>query len=197
MLNIGVTGGIGSGKTSVCKIFESLGVPVYYADDRAKYLMENNAEIIQKVKKLFDEDIYLAGIPDRKRIAEIVFQDKEKLNALNAIIHPAVGLDSKNWQKEMEKEGHPYVLREAALIYETGMDKKLDKVIVVNAAKSIRIKRVMQRDGISEDAVLARMDKQWPQEKKNALADFLIENDGESALIPQVQHLHKILSRPN
>lgn len=193
MLNIGITGGIGSGKSTVCKIFESIGVPVYYADNRSKFLLANNPEVIQKVKGLLGEDVYVNEIPNRKKIAAIVFNDSEKLNALNAIMHPAVAEDSIHWQKERQKEGHSYVLREAALVYETGMDKKLDKVIVVDAPKNMRIQRVIDRDNITEDEVLARMSKQMPQEEKNKRADFLIVNDGKTELIPQVRQVHQEL----
>lgn len=193
MLNIGITGGIGSGKSTVCKIFESIGVPVYYADNRSKFLLANNPEVIQKVKELLGEDVYENEIPNRKKIAAIVFNDSEKLNALNAIMHPAVAKDSIHWQTERQKEGHSYVLREAALVYETGMDKKLDKVIVVDAPKNMRIQRVIDRDNITEDEVLARMSKQMPQEEKNKRADFLIVNDGKTELIPQVRQLHQEL----
>lgn len=191
MLNIGITGGIGSGKSTVCKIFESIGIPVYYADDRSKFLMANNTEVIEKVKALLGDDVYTDGRPNRKKIAEIVFNNNEKLKALNAIMHPAVREDSTKWQAKMKKKGHPYVLREAALVYETEMDKTLDTVIVVDAPKAIRIKRVMERDGVSENEVKARMDKQMPQSEKNKRADYLIKNDGKTELIPQVRNLHQ------
>ncbi|MEX2588670.1 MAG: dephospho-CoA kinase [Chitinophagales bacterium] len=191
MLKVGITGGIGSGKTTVCNIFKSIGVPVYNADKRAKTLMETDEALIGKIKGLFGNNIYNDKNLNRKQLAEIVFNDAEKLKALNALVHPAVGKDALHWQEKMEKAGHPYTLKEAALLFETGSYKALDKIIVVDAPEKLRIQRVMKRDTVSEKEVRARMDKQWPQTHKNELADFIIHNDGENTLIPQVRELHK------
>lgn len=191
MLKVGITGGIGSGKSSVCKIFEVLGVPIYYADDRAKALMTTNADLIAGIKERFGEAAYLNGQLDRDYLAQQVFHNKEALAALNALVHPAVALDAARWHKEHLNA--PYTLKEAALLFEAGSYKQLDKIIVVTAPKEIRIQRVMQRDNVTADQVEGRMNNQWPEEKKVALADYIIDNSGEQELIDQVMQLHQQL----
>ncbi len=189
---IGVTGGIGSGKTTVCKIFESLGIPVYYADERAKAIMVENKEVVEKVSQLLGPQAYSpAQQLNRAFIASEVFGDKKKLQALNSIVHPAVFEDSKKWFKA--NAGSVYCLKEAALLIESGSYKTLDKLIVVTAPKELRIERVCQRDGVDRAAVLARMDKQMPEPEKLAFADFVIKNDGAHSLIKQVWEVHQQL----
>ncbi|MCF8245892.1 MAG: dephospho-CoA kinase [Saprospiraceae bacterium] len=191
-LQVGVTGGIGSGKTTVCKIFEQLGIPVYYADERAKALMVANRGLIAKVKKLFGEAAYLPqGGLNRKWIGSIVFQDAKKLEQLNAIVHPAVFSDGEKWHAKQRNT--PYTIKESALLFEIGSQIFYDKTIVVFAPKEIRLKRTILRDGSTRDAVIARMDKQMDDEKKVQLADFVIINDGKKMLIPQVLLIHKQL----
>ncbi|MBK7870120.1 MAG: dephospho-CoA kinase [Saprospiraceae bacterium] len=195
-LKVGITGGIGSGKTTVCKIFETLGIPVYYADERAKWLMVNDPDLIKDIKVLFGEAAYdLEGHLNRKYISDIVFNNPEKLNQLNSLVHPAVAKDGSAWNQA--QVGVPYTLREAALIYEAGINKHLDYVIVVTAPLELRIQRVMQRDQIPREAVEARIDKQMPEEEKVRLGDFVIVNDGEQALIPQVLAIHQKLCKEN
>lgn len=190
---IGITGGIGSGKTTACRLFEILGIPVYYADDRAKWLMQNDKELIVQIKDAFGEGAYQAsGVLDRTYLAGIVFQDKSKLEQLNSIVHPAVRTDGINW--DAEHSGFPYTLREAALLYESGIYELLDQIITVTAPEAVRIERVMKRDNVDEAAVRARMDKQWPEDKKVELADFVIYNDGKQSLIQQVYHIHQQLT---
>lgn len=191
MLKVGITGGIGSGKSSVCKIFEVLGVPIYYADDRAKALMTTNTDLIAGIKERFGEAAYVNGQLDRGYLAGKVFNNKEALAALNALVHPAVALDAERWHKEHLKA--PYTLKEAALLFEAGSYKQLDKIIVVTAPKKVRIQRVMQRDNVTAELVEARMNNQWPEEKKVALADYVIDNSGEQELIDQVMQLHQQL----
>ncbi|GAB5554508.1 MAG: dephospho-CoA kinase [Saprospiraceae bacterium] len=189
---IGITGGIGSGKSTVCKIFEVLGIPVYYADDRAKSLMVQDKALVEAIKKLLGEAAYQAdGQLDRGYVANIIFRDKDKLAALNALVHPAVAKDGESWH--FSQKNVPYTLKEAALLFEAGSYKHLDKLICVVAPKAMRLKRVMERDQVEESAVLARMDKQWPQSKKAVLSDFIIYNDGSIPLIPQVLRIHKKL----
>lgn len=196
MLKVGITGGIGSGKSTICRIFQSIGIPVYYADDKAKYLMKTDANLISKIKDLLGNDVYdNENNLNTKRIAEIVFNDKEKLKQLNSIVHPAVGIDANNWQKEMEKQGYHYTLKEAALLFESGSYKQLDKIIVVDAPEKLRIQRVMKRDQVSEHEVYNRIKNQWPQDKKNKLADFIINNDGEESIIDQVVLINKELRK--
>lgn len=192
MLKIGITGGIGSGKTTICKIFETLGIPIYYSDIRAKELMVENEALITKIKEAFGEAAYLEnGSLNRAHIAQIAFSDKSKLAELNSIVHPAVFQDGNDWVK-MQKNV-PYTLKEAALTFEGGGHKFLDKVITVFAPKEIRIDRVIARDNTSREAVEARINKQMPDEEKVKLADFVIYNDGEQGLIEQVLAIHKKL----
>ena len=196
MLKIGLTGGIGSGKSTVARIFETLGIPVYYADDRAKQILADDPEVIRRVTELLGPEAYGPdGSPDRSFIAAQVFADTEKLRALEQIIHPATFADAARWQDEQANKGFPYTVKEAALLYESGSYRSLDRIIVVTAPEPVRIARVVLRDGSTEEQVRARMDKQLPEEEKAGRADFLIVNDGQHALIPQVVQLHRRLLR--
>lgn len=170
---IGLTGGIGSGKSSIAQHIESLGVPVYIADIEAKKILETDV-VIAKVVALFGEDILDKEKIDKKKIAALVFQDPEKLRKYNNIIHPEVFLHFQNWVKQ--HENLPLVVKEAAILFESGSYKDCDKIILVTAPKETRIKRVMKRDGVSREAVEQRMAHQWDDEKKKALSDFVIEN---------------------
>jgi len=189
MFLVGITGGIGSGKTTVCKIFEVLGVPVYYADERAKWLLNNDTTVKEKVVALLGNDAYSNGELNRPLIAEKVFADKNLLEEYNSIVHPAVAEDTLTWSSQHLDE--PYVLKEAALLVETGSYLNLDKLIVVTAPEKIRIERVMQRDELSEAAVMARIKNQMPESEKVKLADFVIVNDGTQSLIEQVKNIHQ------
>lgn len=188
MLRIGITGGIGSGKTTVCAIFSTLGIPIYNSDERAKKIMVENQSVVNKLKAQFGSTIYFEdGSINRVLLSQIVFNDKEQLTKLNEIVHPAVFEDMIKWYAQ--NQNHKYVLQEAAIMYESGSYKMLDKTILVYADQEIRIERVMKRDKVDRIAVLARMDKQMPESEKLKLADFLIYNNGES-LIDQVMKLH-------
>jgi dephospho-CoA kinase len=189
-LKIGITGGIGSGKTTVCQIFSAMGIPIYYADDRAKALMVTNLDVVSKLKSLFGKNTYLPdGSLNRQHLSNIVFKDKEMLEKLNAIVHPAVHEDGITWQNAQKNV--PYTLKEAALLFEAGSYKALDKVVTVFAPKEIRLQRVIKRDQSNRAAVEARMDKQMDDFKKMHLADFVIFNDGKHPLIPQIHRLHQ------
>ncbi len=200
MIKVGITGGIGSGKTTVCRIFEILGVPVYYADDRAKWLMENRSEVAEALRAAFGEKVFDAtGRLDRGYLSSIAFSDPEKLAALNAIVHPAVFEDGFQWEMEQAEKGVPYCLKEAALLVESGSYRFLDKLIVVTAPEEVRIARVIARDGATEEAVRQRMARQLPEADKVALADFVVQNDGHLMLTGQVLFIHRQLlqqSRP-
>lgn len=191
MLSIGITGGIGSGKTTVCKVFEVLGIPVYYSDDRAKELMHTNVALVTALKQAFGEEIYSNGELNRKLLASKVFNNQEQLAKLNSLVHPAVAEDAIAWQ--MAHANATYTLREAALLFETGSYKALHKTIVVTAPLAARVQRVVQRDHTSEEQVLARIKNQWPEEEKLALADYVIINDGTHPIIEQVLHIHRQL----
>jgi len=191
MMKIGITGGIGAGKTTVCRIFETLGIPVFYADDESKRILFTDLSVLERVRKSFGDEVFSNGIPDRKKLATVVFGNPEKLQQLNAILHSTVFQHFDNWM--MEKKQSPYILMEAALIYETAREGFLDKVIVVSAPEEARIRRIMMRDKISEADVRARMRQQYSQEFKEQKADFIIENDENQLLIPQVMEIHEKL----
>ncbi len=194
ILKIGITGGIGSGKTTACHIFETLGIPVYYADDRAKALMTENADLVKSIKQLFGNDAYLPdGTLNRQHIADIAFHNPLKLNELNALVHPAVWLDGEKWHAAQTQA--PYTLKEAALLFESGGNKLLDKIITVVAPVEIRIERVLLRGGgtMKRSDVEARIAKQLSDEEKIKQSDFVIYNDGSHLLMPQVVAIHRLL----
>ena len=190
MLKIGITGGIGSGKTTVCQIFEKLGVPVYYADRRAKELMEEDKQLMTAISSEFGEAVYTDGILNKKLLAEMVFNDEEKLLKLNSLVHPAVMGDSLSWNEILARKGYSYTLRESALLIETGVYRLLDKIIVVSAPEEDRIKRVMERDATTAEQVLARIKAQMLDEQKVKYADYIIINDTIMDLVPQVTKIH-------
>jgi len=191
MLKIGITGGIGSGKTTVCKIFEVLGIPVFYADPEAKNIMVKDELLIAGIKETFGEESYFSdGTLNNKHIAGIVFNDEAELKKLNALVHPAVFRGFDNWEKQIPAST-PYTLKEAALLFESGSYKMCDINILVTAPLELKISRVMQRDGISAEQVKARMDKQLSDEEKVKLADYSIINDEKNSIIEQVYTLHK------
>jgi len=188
MLRIGLTGGIGSGKSTVARIFEVLGIPVYDADSASKRLMIEDEELKKNIQNSFGDASYLDGKLDRKYLAEVVFNDPEKLSLLNSFVHPATIKHAKQW---MKKQHAPYVIKEAALIFESGADKDLDFVIGVRSPLSLRLKRIMERDGVSEEQVEARMNSQMNEEEKLRLCKYVIVNDEQQLLIPQVLELHE------
>ena len=191
MLKVGITGGIGSGKTTVCKIFEMLGIPVFYADTVSRNLVQQNPEVIAAIKTSFGNGIYQDALLNTKALAKIVFNDPEKLRKLNSIVHPSVFRMFNEWIAK--HTGYAYVLKEAALIFETNAHLTLDAVIVVTAPDSMRIKRVMQRDGAPEADVQQRMKQQMPEAEKRKQATFIIHNDESELLIPQILAIHKKL----
>lgn len=191
MLKVGLTGGIGSGKTTVARIFEVLGIPVYYADDAAKRLMNEDPELKQAIISQFGDLVYPEGKLDRKAMASLVFGNKEKLELLNSLVHPATIRDGDKWGLQ---HATSYVIREAALIFESGVFKTLDFVIGVSAPSELRIRRVTERDRINEEDVVKRMNNQWDEEMKMSRCDFLLFNDDKQLLIPQVIALHEKLT---
>ncbi len=188
-LQVGITGGIGSGKTTVCKIFEILNIPIYYADMEAKKLMVTNELLIQEIKDFLGPQAYLEeGQLNRKYIAQQVFNDEQKLKRLNSIVHPAMYKDGLRWHKE--QKGVPYTLKEAAILFESKGHRSMDKTILVVAPLDIRLERVMARDKATKEEVLARVNKQMPDEEKIPLADFIILNDGKAPIVPQILKIH-------
>lgn len=182
-LKIGLTGGIGSGKTTVAKLFEKLGVPVYYSDVETRRIINTNPQIKANIIKHFGEESYINGELNRKYIGGIVFLDSSKLQLLNDLTHPAVAEDVKNW---FAKQTTPYAIEETAIIFETGIEKNFDYIIGVTAPEEIRIKRVMTRDNLSEAEVKHRINKQMSDSEKMKRCDFVILNDGTSSLESQV-----------
>jgi dephospho-CoA kinase len=191
MLKIGITGNIGSGKTTVSKIFEVLGIPVFYADSEAKKVMVTDETLIESLKKTFGADSYFAdGSLNNRYIAGIVFNNEAELKKLNALVHPAVFRAFDSWAEQITNV--PYVLKEAALLFESTSYKMCDKAIMVTAPPELRMQRVMQRDGLSREEIVSRDSRQFSEEKKLALADYAIRNDNKEMVIPQVLALHEL-----
>lgn len=191
MLKIGLTGGIGSGKSTVARIFNVLGIPVYSADDAAKRLMIEDEELKKNIIKSFGEESYINGELNRKYLSAQVFNDRKKIELLNSFVHPATIKDAAQW---MDKQQSPYIIKEAALIFESGSNLFLDYVIGVQSPSELRIERVMNRDKISREQVEARMKLQMVEEEKMKRCDFIIVNDEQQMLIPQVLLLHEKFS---
>jgi dephospho-CoA kinase len=187
MLKIGLTGGIGSGKSTVAKVFELLNVPVYYADEASKRLYHTDKQLMADIKKHFGEDVYTKDQLNRSKLADLVFNNPEKLELLNQLVHPPTIRDAEEW---MRKQNAPYVVKEAALLFESGSVAGLDYVIGVQAPLYIRLKRAMDRDKVSREQVLNRMDRQLDEEIKMRLCDFIIDNGEQKLVIPQVLELH-------
>jgi dephospho-CoA kinase len=195
MLKIGITGGIGSGKTLVAHIFRVLGIPVFDADETAKKIMNKDEALKAEIVKQFGQKAYKGGVLDRKYLEDIVFKDSFQLEKLNAIVHPATIRAANEW---MQKQDAPYVLKEAALLFEAGTATGLDYIIGVYAPVPVRTMRVMKRNNISQEEVLNRMKKQINEEIKMKLCNFVIINDEQTLLIPQVIALHqKIMEKVN
>lgn len=191
-LRIGITGGIGSGKTTACQVFATLGIPVFYADLQARRLMQEDPFLVTGIRNLLGEDAYGSdGQLDRPLVAERVFGNTALLQKLNALVHPAVGRHGQEWHRQQEEV--PYTLYEAALLFESGGHREMDRIIVVTAPEEVRLQRVMTRDGATEAEVRARMARQLPQAEKEERADFLIHNDGQQLLLPQVIEIHRQL----
>ncbi len=187
MLKIGITGGIGSGKSTVSRIFNVLGIPVFDADSEAKKLMESNVNIMQAIQNEFGADTYIDGKLNRALLANLVFIDTYKLDKLNALVHPITIAYAETW---MEQQTSAYVVKEAALFFESGSAANLDFMIGVYAPQHIRIYRAMKRDQILREQVLERINRQVDEEMKMRLCDYVIQNDEQQLLIPQVLQLH-------
>jgi len=195
MLKAGITGGIGSGKSVVCQVFQTLGIPVFNADDAARYLMENDKELKQSICRLLGDDVYTNGRLNRAKVSAIVFSDKDKLLKLNAMVHPVTIRYSSDWFKAQTA---PYVIKEAAILFETGSNKDMDITIGIFAPTELRIQRVMHRSKLTREQVLAIMGRQMDEEEKMKLCDHVIVNDDVTAVLPQVLELHeKLLHKAN
>ena len=188
MLKIGLTGGIGSGKSVVAAIFQVLGIPVFDADKQAKSIMENDTQLVAAIKNLFGDDSYIDGKLNRPFIAKIVFNNAAKLQQLNAIVHPATIAAADVW---MNSQTSPYVVKEAALMFESSSAAHLDYVIGVSAPYNVRLQRAMSRDNLGKQEIIARMERQMDEAIKMNLCNAVIVNDGLRLLIPQVLELHE------
>ena len=188
MLKIGITGGMGSGKSTVAKVFETLGIPVYYADDAAKRILNENEELKAKIINYFGQDAYNENGLNRSYLASIVFNDREKLDLLNSLTHPLTIADANAW---FEKQKSPYSIKEAALLFESGAAEGIDYIIGVDAPRAIRIRRIMQRDQLTASEIEKRFSKQLQDDIKMKLCDFVIKNDEQQLVIPQVLALDK------
>lgn len=191
MLKIGITGGIGSGKTTVCRLFELLGVSVYYADIRAKMLMQIDEDLMEGIRAAFGREVYDGHILNRSLLGSIVFNDAEQLQRLNGLVHPAVFRDFDKWSTEQKGL---YVLKEAAILFESGSAKDCAYTILVKSPLDLRVSRIMKRDGLSKEDIMKRIDKQMSDEEKEKLASFIIVNDETRLVIPQVLALHQQLT---
>lgn len=191
MILVGLTGNIGSGKTTVSRLFSMLGVPVYHADEKGRQFL-GFPEVQEKVISLFGEEVLDEyGKIDRKKLASVVFADKEKLRQLNEVIHPMVRKDFRQWANK--QAGYPYVMEEAAILFESGLAGDFDKIVLVTAPEHLRISRVCKRDGVGADSVRQRARHQWREEDKESLSDFIIKNNETSLVIDQVGEIHQEL----
>jgi dephospho-CoA kinase len=196
MIKLGITGGIGSGKTTVCKQFAQLGIPIYNADERAKYLVNHHTDLQKEIILRFGEDSFINGEYNKAYISNIVFKDSQKLKILNHIIHPYVFNDWESFC--LTHQASPYVIKEAAIMLETESKNTVDRIVLVYSPMELRIKRVMARDGVEESLVLNRIKQQMPDEEKMKLVDYIIYNDHEHSLENQVLSLHQLLTNnPN
>ncbi|MEO5983943.1 MAG: dephospho-CoA kinase [Ferruginibacter sp.] len=190
MLRIGLTGGIGSGKTTVAKIFEVLGIPVYSADEAARRLMNEPGPLKNQLIQSFGAEIYSNNEINTRLLSEKVFNDPSQLALINSIVHPATISDAREW---MNKQSTPYVIKEAAILFEAGANKDLDYIIGVSSPRLLRIERIKQRDNVPEEKILLKMSKQMNEAEKMKQCDFVLINDEKQLLIPQVLTLHKKL----
>jgi dephospho-CoA kinase len=190
MLNVGLTGGIGSGKTIASKIFEILGIPVYQADEAAKSLMESNPILKNQLIEQFGNDAFVDGKLNRSYIAEIIFNDKEKLQLINSLVHPYTIQDGIEW---MKKQTTPYAIKESALIFESGTQSNFDYIIGISSPQSMRLNRTIKRDNTNRELILEKMEHQLDEQVKMKLCDFVLQNDEETLLTPQVIAVHEKL----
>lgn len=193
MMKVGLTGGIGTGKSTVAKVFQVLGVHVYNSDIRAKQLLHESPELIENLKKEFGKEMYSEDNQlIKEKLSDLVFKNKEALEKLNSMVHPVVVEDFNNWCLKYGSE--KYIIKESAILFESNTYKNLDKIISVYSPIDLRIKRIIKRDGISKEKVLEIMNNQWPEKNKMELADYVILSDHEHSIIDQVLAFHREFS---
>ena len=192
MIKIGITGGIGSGKSVVAQLFTVYGVPVYTADVESKRITATSPVIRERLAELFGDNLYDGNVLNKKRLAEIIFSDRKSLEAVNSIIHPEVIKDFNTWAERLDNVA--CCAMESAILFENGLEKTVDVTLMVYAPMQLRLKRVALRDGTSDDEIRHRMNSQWSDERKRDLADFVVYNDDVQALIPQVEQVLSTIS---
>lgn len=192
MIKIGITGGIGSGKSTICRVFSVLGVAVYDSDSRARKLMHSNPEVVAAIRELFGDNAYIHGSLNRSYIAELVFHQPDLREKLNHIVHPAVAMDFDTWAER--QKGH-YVIEEAAILFESGASRNMDAVVTVSTPEEQRIRRTCLRDGTDEQSVRQRIAAQLSEEERVARADYVIVSDDQTPVIAQILKLHEIFNR--
>jgi len=186
-MRLGITGGIGSGKTIICRIFSILGVPVFSADDVAKAIMASDKSIIEQVNRAVGKNVYSDGVLQRKELAKMIFNDENLLGRINRIVHPAVFNRFIEWEKQQD---YPYVIMEAAILFESGANKLVDKVITIVAPENERIKRVMEKNNVKEEEVTERIRNQYDDDFRVNHSDYVIDNSGNSLIIPEILKIH-------
>lgn len=191
MTKVGITGGIGSGKSIVCEIFNRLGISIYNADNRAKWLMNNNVVLKQQLIARWGNQLYKNNQLDRSFLAGIIFANKEAIEFVNSVVHPAVNVDFKEWFSLHSNEA--YVIKEAALLFESNTYREMDVIVTVYSPENLRIERVLKRDNISKAQVINRMNNQLSDEEKVKRSDYIIFNNEQQSLLEQVLNLHNIL----
>lgn len=187
-MKLGVTGGIGSGKTTVCRVFNVLGIPVFSADPAANKIIDTNADIIRGINSLAGKDLYPDGSLDRSLLASMIFNDKSFLGKINSLVHPVVFDNFKTWAKE---QNAPYVIMEAAILFESGASKLVDKVVTIIAPMEERMERVIKRNKLSRDQVMDRINNQMDDESKTKLSDYIIHNSENDMIIPAILKIHE------
>jgi dephospho-CoA kinase len=190
MIKIGITGGIGSGKTLICEVFKILGSPIYYADDEAHYITDHDPEIRKSIISLTGEHIYAGNELKRQLLAEYIFNDKSLLKQVNRIIHPKVADHFNNWC--IHHKHHPYIIQESAILLESDAVKYFDKIVTVSAPEPVRIKRVLSRKNMTPEKIKAILRNQWDEKEKIKRSDYIIINDNKQLVLPQVLHLHQV-----
>ena len=193
MRKVGITGNIGSGKSLVCSIFKSLDIPVFDADQQTK-LLYDESDIRLKIQKYFDKSVYQAdGKLNKTKLAQLIFNDPLAMQFIRELMYPRLYKRFEEWAKEQQKQQCPYVLYEAALIFENDFQSHFDFTILITAPEALRVERIKKRDKLTDSEIRQRMDHQWPETKKQQMADFVIQNDGKTMLIPQVLEVHRKL----
>jgi len=195
MIKLGLTGGIGSGKTTVAKVFETIGVPIFYADDEAKKFLYNN-EVKQKLIELFGSKVIDdKGEVYKPELANIVFNDSESLKKLNSLIHPLLIREFKNWVEKKKNNNFPYVIMEAAILFDAGFDVYVDKVLCVSAPLDTRISRVVSRDGTTKEQVFSRINNQMSDQERESKSDFIIHNLNSDMIVDNIIQINKKLEQ--